>query len=361
MKPESFGTAKNMKPSNYIYLIFVLVACSQHAAKESTKKQKTNHSTSENMNTPLEYASGICAPELYPVEIYQGDFYTAKDWLPLTNGGILEAGWGDNGMNMSRSGIIPTAFKVTYFSYMENKFYKGDFALPSDTIRSLFKEGMIDYLTKKYDTYDAMIVGMAPGGVLVVWMQGFDKQVEIGRYQATETDMEWESFIPRTGYTQDEFVSRMINRRPEVLANFQKNGLMLGLWDTYRIKYSWRPKFEFPEGTIVEGIDLKMYNGEKFFLWGEELDKNLFKPRALTWRNDLIWIDETGQKFGANIDFDEKEIFDAYKLIYRDNKDQDAELVIKYNDTRTSLEIYLRSKSEEIELEKCKIKIYKRT
>jgi hypothetical protein len=88
MKPESFGTAKNMKPSNYIYLIFVLVACSQHAAKERTKKQKTNHSTSENMNTHLEYASGICAPELYPVRVDGGDFYTADDWLPLPNGGV---------------------------------------------------------------------------------------------------------------------------------------------------------------------------------------------------------------------------------------------------------------------------------
>jgi hypothetical protein len=330
-------------------LQFIISACSP--SKKSVQK--------ENMSTHLEYASGICAPKLYPVRVHRGDFYTKDDWLPLPNGGVLEAGWGSNGM--SRSDIIPTGFRVTYFSYMENKFYKGDFALPSDTIRNLFKEGMNGYLTKKYDTYDAMIVGMAPGGVLVVWMQGVDKQVEIGRYQATETDMEWESFIPRTGFTRDEYVTNLINRRPEVVANFQKNGLMLGLWDTYRIKYSWRPKFEFPEGTIVEGIDLKMYNGEFIFLWGEELDKNVFELRALTWRNDLIWTDETGKKFGAHINFDEKEIFDAYNLIYRDNKDQDAELVIKYNDTRTSLEIYLRSKSEEIELEKMKVKIYKRT
>ena len=61
------------------------------------------------------------------------------------------------------------------------------------------------------------------------------------------------------------------------------------------------------------------------------------------------------------VDFDEAEIFDAYKQIYRNDKEQNAELVIKYNDTRTSLELYLRSKSEEIEIEKCKIKIYKRT
>ena len=192
-------------------LQFIVSACSP----SKTSMQK------ETMSTQLEYASGICAPELYPVRVHKGDFYTADDWLPLTKGGVVEAGWGDNGMNMSRSGIIPTGFKVTYFSYMENKFYKGDFALPSDAIRDLFKEGMIGYRSKRYSTYDAMIVGMAPGGVLVVWMQGIDKQIEIGRYQATETDMEWEHFIPKTGFTRDEYVTNLINRRPEVVANFQ--------------------------------------------------------------------------------------------------------------------------------------------
>ena len=331
-------------------LQFIVSACSP-----------SKRSVHADVRPPLEYASGICAPELYPVGVLQGDFYTANDWLPLTNGGIVEAGWGDNGMNMSRSGIIPTGFKVTYFAYMENKFYTGNFALPSDTIRSLFKEGITVYRSKKHNTYDAMILGMAPGGVLVVWMQSLDTQVEIGRYQATETDINWESFMPRTGYTREQFVSGTINDRPMAVANFQKNGLMLGLWDTYRIKYNWRPKFEFPEGSTFDGIDFKMYNGEKEFLWGETLAKNSYEKRAIAKSMDLMWADETGQDFGADIYFDEAEMFEAYKQIYRNDKEQNAELVIKYNDTRTSLEFYLRSKSEEIELEKTKVSIFKRT
>ena len=350
-----------MMRTSFIYLVFLLVACSQRAAKESNTNSLTTNSNLQTMNSNLEYASGICAPKLYPIEVYRGDFYTADDWLPLPNGGFVEDGWGDNGMNMSRSNIIPTGFRITYFSYMENKFYKGDFILPADKIKGLFKEGMIDYLTKEYDTYDAMIVGMAPGGVLVVWMQGVDKQVEIGRYQATETDMEWEHFIPKTGYTREEYVSLTINDSPEALANFKKNGLMLGLWDTYRIKYSWRPKFELPQGCIGETIRLKMYNGEYEMIWGEALVKNSFEKRAITNKCNMLWTDETGQGYGAEVDFDEAEIFEAYKLIYRDDKEQNAELVIKYNDTRTSLEFYLRSKSEEIELEKTKVKIFKRS
>jgi len=84
----------------------------------------------------LDYASGVCAHKLYPVEVYRGDFYTDNDWLPIPNGGRVEDGWGDNGMNMSRNGIIPTSFKITYFSYVENKFYTGDFKLPYDLIEN---------------------------------------------------------------------------------------------------------------------------------------------------------------------------------------------------------------------------------
>jgi len=329
----------------------------QFIASACTLPTKTVQAKTEGVS----YATGICAPKLYPMRVHRGDFYTVDNWVPLANGGVLEDGWGSNGMNMSEGNIIPTGFKITYFSFMENKFYKGDFALPADRIRSLFKEGFIEYRTKRHFTYNAMIVGMAPGGVLVVWMKGVDKQVEIGRFQATETDMAWESFIPKTGLTREEYVFNLIERRPIVLAHFKKNGLMLGLWDSYRIKYNWRPKFEFPEGCNEELIRLRMFNGEYELLWGDALVKNLFEMRPISNRCNMLWTDETNQGFGAEVTFDEAEIFEAYRLIYRDDKEQNAELVIKYNDTRTSLEFYLRSKSEEIELEKCKVKMYKRS
>ena len=343
-----------------VALQFGLAACSNQLKKELVATQNTE--TKQIMNTTLEWAPGVCAPKLYPVEVYRGDFYTDNDWLSIPNGGIVEAGWGDNGMNMGEGSLIPDGFSITYFSYLENKFYTGKFALPKEQIKKIFEKGLIGYRTKKYVTYDAMIVGMAPGGVLVVWMMSRDNQIEIGRYQASETDLEWEIFNPRIRIeNKNEYVSGVVSRRPNALANFKKNGLMLGLWDTYRIKYSWRPVFEFPAGSKVDHIDMKMYNGEEDLLWGEALTANAFVPRAITWRTTMLFFDETGQDYGADIDFDEAEIFEAYKQIYRNDKEQDGELVFKYNDNRSSLIILLRNKTEEIELRKCKIGIFKRT
>jgi hypothetical protein len=341
------------------YLLIMLTACS-HKGKTKENINNKKHIPS-NMNLLIQYEPSVCAPKFYPVEVYRGDFYTEDDWVSIPNGGIVEGNWGDNSKNMGEGSIIPTGFTITYFSYLENKFYKGDFKLPYELIKKMFTEGMISYPSMKKVSFHTMIVGMAPGGMLVVWMKGDTKQVEIDKYQATETTIDWELFKPNTGFSRDEFLRRTIDHRTEAVDNFDKNGLMLGLWDSYRIKYNWRPKFEFPEGCKVEGIDLKMYNGETYFLWGDELEKNAFELRAITKRSELLWADETGQKYGADIYFDEAEVFEAYKLIYKENKDQNAELIIKYNDTRTSLEIYLRSKSEEIELEKCKVKMFKRS
>lgn len=331
------------------------VGCTQNKATTETEDKKQTP-----MNVKIKWAAGVCAPELYPVEVYRGDFFTANDWESIPNGGIVAAGWGDNGMNMGRSSIIPEGFKITYFSYLENKFYTGKFELPHAKIKQLFEEGVIDYGSKQFQSYIAIIVGMAPEGVLVVWMKTYDNQVEIGRYQAKEMDLEWKIFKPVGGFERNVFVERTIGRRPEALANFKKNGLSHGLWDTYRIKYSWRPQFEFPKGSVVEGIDLSMYNGETDFIWGERLAKNVYEKRAITWRVNLLWADEHDEDFGTFIDFDEAEIFEAYKKIYRNNKELDAELVFKYNHNRSSIIVLLRSDAEEIELRKCKVQFFQR-
>ena len=344
------------------FKIACAILCIQGLFACMSDKSITENKNPKTMNIKLEWSAGVCAPKLYPIEVYRGDFYTATDWEPIPNGGIVEAGWGDNGMNMGETNIIPEGFKITYFSYLENKFYTGKFELPHAHIKQLFEEGVIDYRTKKFETYIAIIVGMAPEGVLMVWMKTYDKQIEIGRYQATETHLDWEIFTPTVkADKKDEYVKEIIKLSPEAKLNFEKNGLSHGLWDTYRIKYSWRPQFDFPQGSSVGGIDLKMYNGEADFVWGETLTKNAYAKRALTRRIEMLWKDETGKDWGTDIFFDEAELFEAYKTIYRNDKELESELVFKFNHNRSSLILSLRSKAEEIELRKCKIELFERT
>ncbi len=59
----------------------------------------------------------------------------------------------------------------------------------------MFREGY--YNKRKKETYDRFVVGMAPGGMVVIWLRG-QNQVELGRLQARETEVEWDEFYYRS-------------------------------------------------------------------------------------------------------------------------------------------------------------------
>ena len=64
------------------------------------------------------------------------------------------------------------------------------------------------------------------------------------------------------------------------------------------------------------------------------------------------WYASNGRKYGVDVFFDEAEIFDAFKQIYKTNKELDAELGFEINEAQTTFTISLRSKTEQIELHK---------
>ncbi|WP_253790990.1 DUF2931 family protein [Flavobacterium sp. HSC-32F16] len=86
---------------------------------------------------------------------------------------------------------------IVWYVPTEMKIYEGEFALPQQKIYNLFKEGYMRYSipieskdgkeTLHWETYNSLTIGLAPKGMVVVWMDGQNK-IEIGRYQARELD-----------------------------------------------------------------------------------------------------------------------------------------------------------------------------
>ncbi len=307
----------------------------------------------KNRNNMKKYkwAAGICAPREYPVRVYQGDFYSDDFWASIPNGGIMETGWGKSSMEMGKSTIIPKRFKITWLSFVENKFYTGEGQLPFERIEALFKEGFYDDYTKEKMTYNSISVGMAPGGCIVVWMIGVHKAVEIGRYQAEETDVEWDLFLPTGIKDRNVYVANVLSRRPKTLEIMKEGRIDYKIWDTYRKKYNWRLKVILPERSRIEIFYLWMYNGEYEQLFDKKLEENTFSKKAVPRTIAIHWYDKEGKKYGTEYDFNEQEVIKAYKEIYRDDPDQECELVIEAdNKNLKSMSVYLRSKTEEIEL-----------
>lgn len=324
-----------------------LFSCKESAYEESKK---------EDVKEEFSWAPGADAPRVYPAEIIRAYFYKGDQLALIPGGSVVNDTWGSYGRQMGGGSFIPEGLKITFLSFVENKFYTGDFKLPSDTILHYFQKGYVEYRTKKKVTYGSILVGMAPGGVVVVWLAGdSNHQVEIGRYQATETQVDMKQVNPSGERDRDVYVKAIIDSRQEVVENLKENGIQFGLHDSYRAKYTWRPQIFLPEGAHVKFVELEMFNAEKEMLFDEEWKKNEYTKRAIPKEVGMVWVDKDGKEYGAVIylNWNEPETFEAFKQIYQKDRETKADLVIKLfqNKKLDAFKVYLRTEKEEFELE----------
>ncbi len=315
----------------------------------------------------FEWDATSCAPEMYPIEMYKATFVFENGYaMDIPGSAFLQNGWGKEGGTVGGNNFkpLPTELEITWISYTENKFYTGNFPMPTDTMAKLFKEGFTEYLSKTHGTYNVINVGMAPGGIVVVWLMGVGKVIEIGRYQAKDTVVSMHDFAP-TAITDDqsEWCKIMLEGENEINDSIKKNGVPYGLWDTYREKFNWRPivDFEDKENGIADEILVTYFNGEVDEISEGKLTTNPFGYKARIIEIDLSWSNKRKIK-EAEIKLDKEEIFKAYKFIYQDNPDQKGQFRILINKDDSYIRIYLENTDpenhREIQLYKADIKIY---
>jgi hypothetical protein len=315
-----------------------------------------------------------CAPELYPANIAMGNLVFedgSKIYIPSAD--PVENGWGNHGSTDVVGSLqkpVPVRLDLTWLSYTEKKFYTGSFALPQEYIIKLFEKGYTDAVLLKHGTYDVIAVGMAPGGVVVVWIQGMNHQVEIGRYQARQSNITMQHYRNVKGYSPEmtndinELCNGVIQQEPVVAHNLKVNGLQLGLWDNYRQRFSIRPvmSFDQPNQGGVTEIYLNYFNGEQEDMVLDDLKKNDFKPRSRIKKAAFKW---TGELDGKRKQFvlelnhlDEKEIFNAYKEVFAGDPQQQAELMLQVTPGNNQYHLYLKNQTRKVELLKGRGEIY---
>jgi hypothetical protein len=317
-----------------------------------------------------------CAP-LYPMETYHCEFVYADGTGdgPATSR-IGARNWGD-GSGISVVGDefkpVPVGLDITWLSYTENKFYTGSFELPYDSILHLFQKGFENFMwnddTKtvyeKHDTYDQIIAGIAPGGVVVVWLKGARKQVEVARFQAKETSVDMKDFMQRDdlNVTKEQYAKSMIEDDTDVTDNLAKNGISYGLWDRYRDRFNMRVvvKYDQYHEVNTDRIDIGFYNGEHDVLFLDRLYKNQFAKIARINEMGINWSDTLGfkkQPYYLGIEFNEAEMFKAYKEVFGDNPNQEGELVVEVNRGNDQYQVFLQTKNNKVELLQDKGEIY---
>jgi hypothetical protein len=340
-----------------LYCALSWVACQNEKKKRVTQQ----------MEQRFDWSPGVGAANFYPMELYRCSYsYPNGEGVAPASPSLDHGNWGEeNGSSVvgQRMKPIPVALDIAWLSYTENKFYKGHFNLPYDKILQLFKQGYKDLLLQdsgglalQQMEYNSIIAGLAPGGVVVVWVSGGPFTVEAARFQAVETKIKMEDFAPGA-FTNDRatYVKRMMKDDKEVHRYLAKNGIRFGLWDKYRERFNQRPvvKFNGDVNLAINSIDLGYFNGEREKVYGEKWFKNNFKPRARTKEMRVEW---TGTSAGGkthyilDVKFDEEEMFKAYEEAYADNTNQPGELITEIDRANDQYKIYLRVGNKNVAL-----------
>ena len=340
---------------------------------KTTQPQKTT--TTMNDNTPIQryfkWEQGVNAPAGYPVEVYRGGLESVSGFTSLSGMGGSSNTWGSPSSGMSSGEKeAPNRINCIWVAHAEDCMYKIDCAIDYDRMIQLFNEGFIDSNRRrgrKMDTYDVITTGFAPGGVVVIWLVGCDRQVEVGRYQGekfTVPQAEINSLDSHQQLLFDSVDRKRIMKNPmivplEIQEAHKNKPIPFGLWDTYREKYSWRPTFVIQrEGKMEEDVRFSMFNGEVETLIYETFDENKFEKRALPKRIVIGWWDKEGKGYGGEVNFDEKEIFEAFATIYKDSKEGDAEIEFKANVTNTYLVIKIKGNGKELFISESKVEVF---
>ena len=339
-----------------ILLALWLTGCWGYKAKQNKANAQPEYEWGVAVNTPIGY----------PIRFYAarvGSTPIVRELYSITE----EPDWGcAAGYESCSMEELPQNVDMVWLSYKEDCFYRLKTAIDYEKIAKLFREGFNQRVPNgevRHKTYDTIVVGIAPGGVVVLWVgYGYLPLTEIGRYQA-------EKIALREPEGLDNHQKLIFSKkdREEVLnsntiipedfreANKDKP-IPFGLWDSYRDhQYQWYPTFEIPNGKIGD-VDYQYWNGEAdtFFFTdfvALEGQKDVFAPQELYHNIRKLplfkeirfnYKAEDGIKYGVLVQFEWEDTLATYKKVFGEHPEEvKAHLDIRINRTNDYLTVRL--------------------
>ena len=345
----------------FITLILIalwLTGCWGYKAKQNKEKA--------NAQPEYEWGVAVNAPIGYPIRFYGamvGGTPISRELYSKTR----EPDWGNAaGYESTSMDKLPKNVDMVWLSLKEDCFYRLKTAIDYEKIAKLFKNGYkvrVPNGEVRHATYNTVVVGIAPGGVVVLWVgKGYFPIKEIGRYQAEKIELrEPEGLDNHQRLIFDkEYAKRLLTNNtiiPEDFREANKNKpIPFGLWDSYRDhQYQWYPTFEIPNGKMGD-VDYQYWNGEADtffftdFITLEEY-KDVFVPKELY--RDIRELPlfkeirfnykaEDGIKYGVLVQFEWEDTLEAYKKVFGERPDEvKAHLDIRMNRINSYLAVRL--------------------
>ena len=321
-----------------------------------------------NANAQPEYEWGVAVntPIGYPIRFYAGRV-GGMSIIGELYSETREPDWGCAfGYESTSMDKLPKNVDMVWLSLKEDCFYRLKTAIDYEKVAKLFKEGFDERFSNgkmNHTTYNTVVVGIAPGGVVVLWVgYGYFPIKEIGRYQAEKIALkEPEGLDNHQRLIFDkEYAKRLLTNNTIIPEDFREANkdkpIPFGLWDSYRDhQYQWYPTFEIPNGRIGD-VDYQYWNGEAdtFFFTdfvALEEHKDVFAPKEL-YHNirklplfkeiRFTYKAEDGIKYGVGLQFDWEDILATYKKVFGEHPEEvKAHLDIRMNRINSYLTVRL--------------------
>ncbi len=310
---------------------------------------------------PTESAFGA-----FPVTIVAGNFHFKNGstlYVPSTS--IVENGWGELGSTHivgKDFKPVPVKLSITWFSYFENKFYSGESALSYDKILKHFQDGFQSPTKKEPREYTRLMIGLAPGGEVSLWIRGGGRVLEVDHFIAKETEYDWRSVLKNDKISRNQFVEMAMQREAGIaaVAKLREPGVAEGLVKKYRTRYHWQP--EVSEQT-VSYLWVETFNGERDFIEFRPIE-TAHQDRALPQKISVVWssLTEDDKRYVAKISFDEEETYKVFdKLVALNGAKTDQPTLLKLQidiDRKTNkLVVYLKNDQYLIEFEQANVHV----
>lgn len=334
--------------NNFFSLIFIIVANVVTISCQNIK-----------MEQKYDWSATLSAPQEYPVQVYRGEII-AKDYSQSLSGfGDINYGWGEEGGTVVMGPDlknIPDSLAIAWHSFVDQKNYEGKWILPKEEITKLFDEGFINGSTNKKLTYTTFIIGLAPNGLVVVWLSGAGNQVEVTHFRAQEVSVNIENISDRSkpifSKKYNDVVLSELNEKHNTFERIkQKDYPKIDVYENYRKKYLWKPSIVLPQDSKLNNLMFHLYNGEINNTIKENLASLDYTENAVFKKCYFYWIDKNQKRRGAWIEeFNEEELYKAYEEL---GGDVQIDLIIKIIEPSTVV-IVLKNNSKEIEIKKFK-------
>ena len=369
----------------------------------------------ENMNKKYHWVAYVKPVSGYPIRVYRGVVYGKDGASRFGNGqsNLFEddepfphfsIGAGTSGVFGSseeeEAKGVPTHLDVSWLSYVEKcQYLLENQPLDSLKIAQLLAEKVYtpsrsEDISPTIEEYN-ISVGLAPGGVVFVWLHSTARVIEVGRYQAKKiedihfvTQKEADEYYKRTGdvildehtIEQRDYVIKLGLPKEKIRMQYQQCGtpvteplvmddifkIPYGLWDSYRKRYLWKmtlitkDKTKYIHSYYYQGLNLEeeVLFGER--TWGEnQIEKYKIPekfqytsliPRAIPFVIFIKWFGDDGKLYRLWNNFNVAEVMDSFEKAFKGQENEVGNLIIEVNDTKTGANIRLKVGEREVEI-----------